>query len=170
MYQQQGDPGYDRPPTNASGVYQPLPGSATSFEDKLQPPPACVYPSGHPGASQESPVRANYPQPDAPSLAQGYVHVQPMLLVEPMQAPPSDCLGCSIFALLCCCWCIGLAALLKSIKCKEAIARGDMAAAVKHSKSAHQLIVWSVVCGIVLCVVVGVLRVFLIMNEGRNNY
>ena len=143
---------------------QPQQGAATSFENKLQPPPAYSYPAGQAAASPGLLGGVVYQQPSAPNVAQGYAQVQPVVFVQQMQEPPSDYLGCSIFTMICCCWCIGLAALLESIKCRDAIARGDRVAAVGHSQSAKRLIIVSVVCGIVLYVVCGILSVVLTLK------
>jgi len=95
-----------------------------------------------------------FSQPQNSYVVQGFPQYQTIPPVQPVIAPPPDYLTQSILAMLCCCWPLGLAAVLKSIKCREAIARGDMEAAKEHSKSAGCLVSLSVGCGIVLVVII----------------
>ncbi|XP_043936653.1 proline-rich transmembrane protein 1-like [Protopterus annectens] len=87
--------------------------------------------------------------------------VQPTILVTPVplaNAPP-DYLGYSIFTLLCCCWPIGIAALIYSIGTRDAIAIGNLQEAHKKSRTSRNLNHSAVACGIVIIIIVITLNV-----------
>jgi len=60
--------------------------------------------------------------------------VQPM---SPLQNPPDDYMCYSIFVTLCCCWLIGIFAIIRSSECRAAIAAGDRVAAEVRSREAR---------------------------------
>jgi len=62
------------------------------------------------------------------------VDVQPM---GPLQNPPDDYMCYSIFVTLCCCWLIGIFAILRSSECRAAIAAGDRVTAEVRSREAR---------------------------------
>lgn len=66
---------------------------------------------------------------------QAVVFVQPTALTN----PPQDHLGYSIFVTVCCCWIIGLFAIIKSAECRSAIAAGDRSTADIKSRQAKKL-------------------------------
>ena len=64
--------------------------------------------------------------------SQGYAAAQGTTVVfapaAPLANPPADYFGYSIFVTICCCWPIGIFAIMKASATREAIARGDMQA------------------------------------------
>ncbi|XP_031762211.1 proline rich transmembrane protein 1B-like [Xenopus tropicalis] len=61
------------------------------------------------------------------------------IAVMPTQPVCKDYMGCSIANLLCCCFPIGIAALIFSIKTRDDISRGDMITAASDSRTAFTL-------------------------------
>ena len=55
----------------------------------------------------------------------------------PLQNPPDDYMCYSIFVTLCCCWLIGIFAILRSSECRAAIAAGDRVTAEVRSSEAR---------------------------------
>jgi len=62
------------------------------------------------------------------------LYVQPM---SPLQNPPEDYMCYSIFVTICCCWLIGIFAIMRSSDCRAAIAAGDRVAAEIRSREAR---------------------------------
>ncbi|KAM4015634.1 dispanin subfamily A member 2b-like isoform 1-T2 [Anomaloglossus baeobatrachus] len=65
-----------------------------------------------------------------------------------------DYLGWSIFSTLCCCLPIGVAALIFSIKARDAANQNDSTTAAKHSKMAFNLNIAALVLGIIFIMIV----------------
>ena len=65
-----------------------------------------------------------------------------------LEAPPPDYLCNSILACLCCCWCLGIVAIVKSVNCSVAVSYGDRVKAERYSREAKQYIFASVGVGI----------------------
>jgi len=85
------------------------------------------------------------------------VVVQPM---APLQNPPEDYLCYSIFVTLCCCWLIGIFAIIRSTECRAAIAAGDRVTAEIRSREArsraHLALAMGIGSAILTFVIVGV--------------
>ncbi|KAG9467279.1 hypothetical protein GDO78_015255 [Eleutherodactylus coqui] len=64
-----------------------------------------------------------------------------------------DYLGWSIFSLLCCFCPIGLAALIFSLKSRDASNQNDADSAVKHSRTAFSLNIAALVVGIIVLII-----------------
>ncbi|XP_078507162.1 transmembrane protein PMIS2 [Lissotriton helveticus] len=116
--------------------------SAPSF-----PPPTCG-PGPMPGYGAPPPNLQPNPQNPGiyPQYNIGYVHgqnavvvTQPTVVVAPLPVYEKDYLGYSIFNLLCCCLCLGIAALVFSIKTRDANQRGDINEARANSATARNL-------------------------------
>ena len=67
----------------------------------------------------------------------------------PLQDPPDDYMSYSIFVTLCCCWLIGIFAIIRSSECRAAIAVGDRVTAEKKSSEARSKANLSLIFGIV---------------------
>ncbi|XP_026083988.1 synapse differentiation-inducing gene protein 1-like [Carassius auratus] len=76
-----------------------------------------------------------------PYPGQSGVTVQPPVFVTtvPLARPVPDHLGYSIFTLLCCCFPLGIAALVFSCSTRDAIYSGQQELAKRHSKTALML-------------------------------
>jgi len=55
----------------------------------------------------------------------------------PLQNPPDDYMCYSIFVTLCCCWLVGIFAIMRSSDCRAAIVAGDRVAAEVRSREAR---------------------------------
>lgn len=126
-----------------------------------------------PGGQEKSPLYPGMPDHGYPpqqqqpycTQPQGYwqqqappnvIYVQP----APLANPPQDYLGYSIFVTICCCWIIGIFAIMKSAECRSAVSAGDRTTAEEKSRQAKRLAnialglgIVSVVCSIVLIAV-----------------
>ena len=67
----------------------------------------------------------------------------------PLQDPPDDYMCYSVFVTLCCCWLIGIFAIIRSAECRAAIAVGDRVTAEKKSSEARSNANLSLIFGIV---------------------
>ncbi|KAJ8287617.1 hypothetical protein COCON_G00002760 [Conger conger] len=115
--------GYPPPGQPMAGGYAPAP----QFGGAPYPPqPGQQYPPG-PG---------QYPQGPQPMVT-----VQPTVYVAqtPLVHPKPDYLGYSIFTMLCCCLPLGLAALIYSIKTRDANNQGLQQKADGSSRTARNL-------------------------------
>lgn len=97
----------------------------------------CTQPQGHGGQQHQPRV----------------VYVQ----AEPLGNPPRDHLIYSIFVTVCCCWMIGIFAIIRAAECRSAASAGDRKTAELKSRQAKKLAnaslglgIVSVVCSIVL--------------------
>jgi predicted RNA-binding Zn-ribbon protein involved in translation (DUF1610 family) len=83
--------------------------------------------------------------------------------------PPPDYLIWSILSLVFCCVPLGIVALIYSIQCKSAIAAGRYNDAVKHSKTAFQWNLVSLIAGILIGILyVGIAVIGVISENGGN--
>ncbi|KAK3753571.1 hypothetical protein QZH41_017853, partial [Actinostola sp. cb2023] len=82
--------------------------------------------------------------------------------------PPDYCV-LAWFACLCCCWPIGICAIIKSCEARDAINRGDLASATTHSQMAKNYASWAIACGIVLIILYVILRVILYSSSTSYN-
>ncbi|XP_072536843.1 proline-rich transmembrane protein 1-like [Salminus brasiliensis] len=121
-------------------VMDPQPPRYQDYNATYNPPPG-GYPNWS-GFPQGQPYGALYGQPYQGSYQCGpAVTVQPAVYVtsNPQSEPLPDYLGYSIFTMLCCCFPLGVAALIYSIKTQDANRAGHRAEAEKFSALAHNL-------------------------------
>ena len=99
-------------------------------------------------------------------------HEQPTIVyvqnTNRLENPPKDYLIETIFATICCCWCIGVLAIMNSVLCREAISAGDRPYAELASKRARKYMRCTIWVGVVIialsiCSQI-VKRVFLVLN------
>ena len=62
----------------------------------------------------------------------------------------NDYMIANIVACLLCCWCIGCCAIMKSNECKNAKVARDLESARRHSESAKNLLIATIVVGIIV--------------------
>ncbi|KAH9490115.1 Proline-rich transmembrane protein 1 [Bulinus truncatus] len=81
---------------------------------------------------------------------------QPVVLA----APYRDHMTAAILVTLCCFWPTGIIAILRASEARSAMARGDVAAAASHSRSAKSMVTISIVIGVIsiilLTIILGV--------------
>ncbi|XP_056331252.1 trafficking regulator of GLUT4 1-like isoform X2 [Danio aesculapii] len=116
------------------------------------PPPYTPY---YPGQSVPQGPCVQGPHP-----GQAVVSVQPAVFVTaaPLQTPPPDYLCYSIFNLFCCCFPLGIAALIFSVSTWNANLAGQRELAEKNSKKAQTLNNFGVGLGIVIIIMAIVLK------------
>ncbi|XP_026139111.1 synapse differentiation-inducing gene protein 1-like [Carassius auratus] len=105
------------------------------------PPPAYQHnPAGYPPTFLNQPVPQG-PYTQGPYPGQSVVTVQPVVFVTaaPLANPVPDYLAYSIFTMLCCCFPLGVAALIYSISTRDANFSGQRELAEKNSKMARNL-------------------------------
>ncbi|XP_068742601.1 proline-rich transmembrane protein 1-like isoform X2 [Montipora capricornis] len=156
-------PGQDYGIKNPSGpVTQEPPvqgANLPQFSYPTQPPHQ--YPP-HPGYQAPVSTQPGYQYPSAPITTQHNIVtvVQqggPGVILAPQVAPPDYC-GLSWFACLCCCWLIGIFAILRSNQTRDAILRGDMVTANQLSTETRKLANTAIVFGVITFVVSMIVR------------
>ncbi|XP_067937622.1 interferon-induced transmembrane protein 1-like [Watersipora subatra] len=135
---------------------------------KQSTPPVCSQEPAETSSNQQLPAPVYSLQPTASGFQQQTV--APVYLVSdapytapvqiPPTSPPNDYLAFSIFTTIFCCVWIGIAAIYKSVKVKEAIRAGNEQAAADASKTAMTLNIVGVILGIIVLVVVVLLNFF----------
>lgn len=147
------------------------------------PPPYVQQPSYTVSPGYEAPIGCQtqpgyqappgYPGQVYQGVPVGYIVAnQPgTYLVQPtMQIPPPDYQALSWFACLCCCWPIGIVAILKSNEVRNALSRGDFNSARIASNSARNLAYTAVGIGVMFVVIyVALIMVFLIFSSVRKD-
>ncbi|KAG8543362.1 hypothetical protein GDO81_024845 [Engystomops pustulosus] len=83
------------------------------------------------------------------------------------QPPHKDYLIWSIINLVCCCLPIGLAAIIFSIKTRDATHQNDTFTAAKHSRTAYALNVAATVIGVILSILFLVLYFVVIFHAQK---
>ncbi|XP_051721061.1 trafficking regulator of GLUT4 1-like [Ctenopharyngodon idella] len=118
------------------------------------PPPAYQdNPAGYPPSVPSQPVPPG-PYAQGPYPGQSVVAVQPTVFVTaaPLASPQPDYMCYSIFTMLCCCFPLGIAALVFSCSTQNANYSGQQALAEKNSKTARTLNHVGVTLGLVFIV------------------
>ncbi|XP_069460945.1 interferon-induced transmembrane protein 1-like [Ambystoma mexicanum] len=132
------------PPMEGPGFPSSTHGTAPPHGPPMQPPNVPVssqYPPGYPQHTIGFMQGQNMVVTSRPTVIMGPVHVY-----EP------DYLCFSVFNMLCCCLCIGIAALVFSVKTREANQRGDINEARIHSSTARTLNFVSLGIGIAITI------------------
>ena len=108
------------------------------------------------------------PAPQSVEYLSGVLQTQPMegqgnvMIVQPNTIVVyaqdemdqiSDYMIPNILACLCCCWCIGIAAIKKSYECQNAKRARDIEVAKRFSESAKKLMIATIVAGAVACAI-----------------
>ena len=124
----------------------------------LNPPPSYEYVIASAPVAQSNVIFSKPPaNPSGEETIQvsqqpvQYVFLQPAQQFTSAEAP-NDCLIYAIFTFACCCWPLGLVALIRSIQCKSAISQGNMAEANRLSQQSRSFSHASLVCGIILII------------------
>ncbi|XP_046856839.1 cysteine-rich and transmembrane domain-containing protein WIH2-like [Xenia sp. Carnegie-2017] len=120
-------------------------------------PPQTYPPHGYP--PQTYPPQGYPPQPPTGMIQQQQsnnttvvVQNQPQPAAVTTMIP--DHMGLSIFACLCCCWPIGICAIIKSSEVRNLYDTGDYAGAIASAESAKKLAAISIGIGMIFYVVV----------------
>ncbi|KAF4102816.1 synapse differentiation-inducing gene protein 1-like [Onychostoma macrolepis] len=135
----------------------------------LQPvaaPPAYQdNPAEYPPSFPSQPVPQG-PYTQGPYPGQPIVNVQPAVFVTaaPLANPAPDYLGYSIFTMLCCCFPLGIAAIIYSCSTRDANYSGRRELAEKNSKTARTLNHVAVVLGLISIVLYIIYQVVLFQN------
>ncbi|XP_053254224.1 synapse differentiation-inducing gene protein 1-like [Podarcis raffonei] len=138
------DPNYEKKSSNWPDPQAPPPFSENQpFESEAdplappgQPPPAPGY-----GSAPSMPplYQAYYGPPDSGGYQGSAQTPQAIFIVPPQPTNEPDHLYYSIFTMLCCCLPLGIAALIFSIKTRDANLAGNGTVARQHSRTAQLL-------------------------------
>ncbi|XP_043116665.1 cysteine-rich and transmembrane domain-containing protein YDL012C-like [Puntigrus tetrazona] len=126
------------------------------------PPPYQPSPVGYPPSYPSQPFpQSPYAQGQYPG--QPVVAVQPTVFVAttPLSCQVPDYLAYSIFTMLCCCFPLGIAALIFSCSTRNAIYAGQRELAEKNSKTALTLNHAALGIGLILIVLVIIVNIVL---------
>ncbi|XP_074645970.1 uncharacterized protein LOC141902227 [Tubulanus polymorphus] len=111
------------------------------------PPPGQPY-------GQPPPPGQPYGQQPPPTGGYGAFAAQPAttVVVQPaiINDPPNDYLICSILALIFCCWCFAIPAVIHACSSRDAARAGDLNGALHNSSKAKTWMIVSLVTGILL--------------------
>ncbi|XP_062517815.1 synapse differentiation-inducing gene protein 1-like [Corticium candelabrum] len=126
-----------------------LPPSYSSLGHEQPPPPGSYYPPSQP---------TQYPNTQQPQPMM-YPNAQhPQFMVPPTQVVTvenvNDYMGLSLVTLLCCCWPIGICAVMSSLRVRDALRVGDHVGAMNASRSARSLNIAGIVIGCIVIVIV----------------
>ncbi|CAB4010159.1 proline-rich transmembrane 1-like [Paramuricea clavata] len=165
------------PPQHTAGYPpQPTTGYPPQPTAGYPPQPTAGYPpqsatgysiqQGHPGYPQQgynqgyAPAATGYHPPGQGHIQQPTGHTstntnttvvvtqQPTIATAVVIPYVNDYMGLSIFSCLCCCWCIGLFAIIKSSEARSNYERGNYTQALASATSARNLSYISIFCGI----------------------
>ncbi|CAH1784414.1 unnamed protein product [Owenia fusiformis] len=108
------------------------------------------------GYPQQVPNQAFYPQQQQGNVPPvGYAPVTQQVVftpVQPLENPPPDYMAYAIFTTLCCCWPIGIFAIIRSLATRDASNRGDQVTANANSAKTKRLANWSTGVGCIFMV------------------
>ncbi|KAF4102819.1 trafficking regulator of GLUT4 1-like [Onychostoma macrolepis] len=160
---------------NPSQSYNQPPGAYSSSEKSviLQPaaaPPAYQNnPAGYPPSFPCQPAPQG-PYAQGPYSGQTVVAAQPAVFVTaaPLASPAPDYMGYSIFTMLCCCFPLGIAALIFSCSTRDANYSGRRELAEKNSKTARTLNHVAVVLGLII-IVLYIIYYFVLINNMKQH-
>uniref|UniRef100_UPI00397E9E1C CD225/dispanin family protein n=1 Tax=Salmonella sp. s54925 TaxID=3159674 RepID=UPI00397E9E1C len=76
------------------------------------------------------------------------VMTQPSVVTTAVIPYVNDNMGLSIFSCLCCCWIIGIFAIMKSSEARNLYVAGDYNGAMMAAQTARNLSIAAIVCGI----------------------
>ena len=123
-------------------------------------PSTSAYPPALPVVAPGVPVN---PAPASGYIIPGRPRGTPPVIVQPqvvrVQAPvipeyeAPDHLGMAVFVTICCCWPLGLVAILKATKCRSARMRGDRDNALLYGNQAKKFATLGLRIGIFITVV-----------------
>lgn len=163
-YQQPPQGGYPQPPPPGGYPQSPPGGHA-------QPPqggyPQQPYPGGYekqnmgqggPQVIHGGMVVANQPGATVMVGQPGYQQTVIVTQGVPLSDPPSDYLVCSILSCICCCWPIGILAIIYSVNSRDAARRGDQRMALMKGESARKACIACIVCGIII-IILNIVRI-----------
>ena len=160
------------PPAQPQGGYQPVPGGP--------PPPQGYYPPPQQGGAYPPPQQGGayppheqaYPPAGVVKGQEGVQVVQPNTVVVYAQDEVdqvNDYMIANIVACLLCCWCIGCCAIMKSNECKNAKVARDLQSARRHSESARNLLIATIVVGII-CIIISIVLRFVLISQNQHVY
>ncbi|XP_057308395.1 calcium-binding protein P-like [Hydractinia symbiolongicarpus] len=164
------------PPTQAEyppaqGQYPPAQGQYPPMQGNY-PPPQGQYPPQQPPPGAYPEKQGQYPpqQPGGyyppPTMMQNTNNTT-VVTVQAQPAPQVHCVavdnhsGLAWFSCLCCCWPIGIAAIVKSNEVNNAIAAGDFVRAQRASADARKYAIIAIIIGLIAVptiIVINVLR------------
>ncbi|XP_045205361.1 proline-rich transmembrane protein 1-like [Mercenaria mercenaria] len=151
-------PLYPEPSKGFSGQYGTDFGGANTTQGNAYPPQTGAYPS----QGGAYPAQSGYGFSQQTTTA--VVMTQPNTRQVVAMPRPPDYMVASIFACLCCFWPTGLCAIYYAAQASRLAAEGDMAAATSMSNNARNLMISSIVIGVIWIALVIVLQVVVYSN------
>ncbi|XP_041366661.1 proline-rich transmembrane protein 1-like isoform X2 [Gigantopelta aegis] len=138
-------------PSDAPPSYDNQGGAATSSY------PPMAYPAqGYPAqgyAAQSYPAQNQYGMQQ-----QNVVVTQPYPNTMMVNGPVPDYMGLALFATICCCWPLGIVAILRAQEARRAAERGDPMNGHQLAGSSKRLSIIAIACGVLFLIpAIGVL-------------
>lgn len=162
--------GYVAPPGDqGSNTTAPAYPSQAGYPAGYSNPTGAGYGQPAPGGyGQQAPPAQGYYPPSQGYAGYGFNQQTAVVVNQPVsgtgmvtQAVP-DHMGLAIFTTLCCCWPLGLVAIMRASESRRALERGDLRAASTYSMEARRYSMWAIAGGcisIVLTIVIIVVYV-----------
>ncbi|KTG01626.1 hypothetical protein cypCar_00043187 [Cyprinus carpio] len=139
-----------------SQSFNQAPGACNSSEKSVMLQPAAAPPAyqDNPAGYPPSQPVPQGPYAQGPYSGQTVVAVQPAVFVTatPLANPAPDYMGYSIFTMLCCCFPLGIVALVYSCSTRDANFSGRRELAEKNSNTARTLNHVAVALGLIIIV------------------
>ncbi|XP_013401965.1 proline-rich transmembrane protein 1 [Lingula anatina] len=114
------------------------------------------YPQGQPPQYDPAyPPQGQYYNPQAGAYNQP-ITGQPQIVVYQQQPAHNipDQMGYAIFVTLCCCWPMGIMAIVKALASRDAIARGDLVEGKSKAEDAKRWSHWALGVGIAFFLII----------------
>ncbi|KAK7099372.1 proline-rich transmembrane protein 1-like isoform X2 [Littorina saxatilis] len=81
-----------------------------------------------------------------------------------------DNMGLAIFTTICCCWPLGIVAIMRAQESRRALDRGDMLSAGTLSAESRRYSMWAIAGGCVSIVIAVIIIVVVVINMQNNTY
>ncbi|XP_067654300.1 proline-rich transmembrane protein 1-like [Haliotis asinina] len=96
------------------------------------------------------------------------VVAQPGINYAAVHTNAPDNMGLAIFATICCCWPLGIVAIMRASEARQALNQGDVNGSILLSAQSRRMSLWAIACGCILLVVIIVSVVAYVVTF--NNY
>lgn len=163
-----------------------------AYSEAMNAPPAGTQNVGYvpPAGDQGYPPQAGYggySQPGSYSqpgggfqqqpgyAASGYNYQQTVVLNQPVSQGMAvgtvpDHMGLAIFTTICCCWPLGLVAIMRAQESRRALERGDVSSASTYSAEARRYSMWAIAGGLLSLVVAAVIIAVIVTSNSYTYY
>ncbi|XP_076450358.1 uncharacterized protein LOC143286607 [Babylonia areolata] len=156
--------------------YTPLPGDQEGPPGTHPPSEGpATYPPASYGTTDYQPVTLAPQSSDqlgyasqACDFQKSVMMAQPKIHTVMISSVP-DHMNLAVFTTVCCCWPLGLVAILRAQESRRALQQGDMISASVFASESRRFSLWAIAGG-VLCLVISVVIIIVIVRLNYNVY